>query len=147
MIATLEDLARSFATELKALGLPALSVKDWLDHLVARQQAEVHGLNRQLSRAAGNPHQEQKPFRDEKGRMYGYTKMEVPEKLWYHLTTSRAHGGLGMTSREAEEYIWKKFPQCRTRTILPARSCGFSFTRSARKPAAVFGRGTMTFAS
>jgi hypothetical protein len=144
-ILNLEDLVKSFEPVFKAAGLPAPSILDFMNQLVAQEAAEVNTLNARMQGLAGNPYREQKCLYDEKGNSFGYVRAEIPEEILFKLMAPVRHGGKGLTAPEAEAEALKMYPQCRVKTLVKPRFHGFSFKRS-RRTYASFGRGTLQFA-
>ena len=137
-IKTLDQLVNTLKPVFTRLGLPAPTTQDVLRELANQERAELHATAARLHGMAGNPFQDQKPLRDDRGRTYGHSKAEIPDNLMMFYTRPRRLGGLGLTPKEAEKVILAEFPQLKVNCRMTPRFNGVKFRRPGRPARARF---------
>ena len=146
-ILTLEDMCKALAPVFKAVGLPAPNSGDVLAQLANENNARMNVLDAKLNGLAGNPYQEQRPLRDERGSAYGHGTGEIPEELLFAYMRPRRLGGLGLTAQEAQVEILKKYPQLRVKARMRTMVSGHRFTRPQAREYAHFAPGVLQLAT
>ena len=139
-------MCKAFAPVFRAMGLPAPNSGDVLAQLATENNARMNVLDARLNGLAGNPYQDQKPLRDERGSAYGRGTGEIPEELLFAYMRPRRLGGLGLTAQEAQVEILRKYPQLRVRARMRTVVNGHRFTRARARECAHFAPGVLKLA-